>query len=188
MMPEAWLTGRRGQASRLARLAWHWPWSGSALIDPVWSWFADRAMLLEQRQALLHRMQDVAATLPSLRAASAAKRGEGEGRLTMLPGATDALAAADLQERVQKMASTAGASLTAVETLPAAPAGKWHKVSLRISLNAPVAGADGSAALDRAVARTHPDRRCALPQRHRRHPSDRSADPGLHGALRLQAG
>ncbi len=55
----------------------------------------------------------------------------------MLPGATDAVAAADLQERIQKMASSAGASLTAVETLPATPSGKWHKVTLRISLNAP---------------------------------------------------
>ena len=56
----------------------------------------------------------------------------------MLPGATDALAAAALQESVQKMASAAGASLTAVETLPAATAAEhWHKVSLRISLNAP---------------------------------------------------
>jgi hypothetical protein len=56
----------------------------------------------------------------------------------MLPGATDALAAAALQQSVQKMASDAGASLTAVETLPAATAAEhWHKVSLRISLNAP---------------------------------------------------
>jgi general secretion pathway protein M len=55
----------------------------------------------------------------------------------MLPGATDAVAAADLQERVQAMASSAGVNLTAAETLPPAPAGdRWHKVSLRISLNA----------------------------------------------------
>ena len=56
----------------------------------------------------------------------------------MLPGVTDALAAAALQESVQAMASDAGASLTAVETLPAATeAEHWHKVALRISLNAP---------------------------------------------------
>jgi hypothetical protein len=95
-------------------------------------------LLLERRQALLHHMQDVAATLPALRTASAAKPGHGEGSGTiMLPGTTDAVAAADLQERIQKMASSAGANLTAVETLPATPSGKWHKVTLRISLNAP---------------------------------------------------
>jgi hypothetical protein len=35
------------------------------------------------------------------------------------------------------MAGSAGASLTAVETLPAVPMGSWHKVPLRISVNAP---------------------------------------------------
>jgi general secretion pathway protein M len=138
MTADAWLTGRRGQALAVAIgvLALAAVWFG--VVDPARSWFEDRALKLEQRQALLHRMQDVAATLPSLRAASAAKPDHGAGSGTiMLPGATDAVAAADLQERIQKMASSAGASLTAVETLPATPSGKWHKVTLRISLNAP---------------------------------------------------
>jgi hypothetical protein len=138
MTADAWLTGRRGQGLAVAigilvlALVWF------SVIDPVRSWFEDRALQLEQRQGLLHRMQDLATTLPGLRAASAAKpdRGEGSGSM-MLPGTTDAVAAADLQERIQKMATSAGASLVAVETLPATPVGKWHKVSLRISLNAP---------------------------------------------------
>jgi hypothetical protein len=137
MTPDAWLTGRRGQALAVAVgiLALALVWFG--VVDPVRSWFENRSLLLEQRQALLHRMQDAAATLPNLRAASAAKPGIGEGPGTMLlPGASDAVAAADLQERIQKMATTAGASLTTVETLPATPVGKWHKVSLRITLNA----------------------------------------------------
>jgi hypothetical protein len=138
MNPDAWLTGRRGQGLAVAigvlliALAWF------GVVDPAWSWYEDRDLLLEQRQGLLRHMHDLEATLPSLRAASAAKPGRGEGLGTMmLPGATDAVAAADLQERIQQMASSAGASLTAVETLPATPSGQWHKVSLRISLNAP---------------------------------------------------
>jgi general secretion pathway protein M len=138
MNADAWMTGRRGQAlaAGIGVLALAVAWFG--IIDPVQSWFADRQELLEQRQATLHRMQTIVAMLPALRAASTAKPGQGEAPGTiMLPGASDAVAAADLQERIQKMAATAGASLTAVETLPATPAGKWHKVSLRISLNAP---------------------------------------------------
>jgi general secretion pathway protein M len=138
MTPDAWLTGRRGQglAVGVVLLALTLAWFG--VIDPVWSWFNDRSLLLEQRQALLQRMRDVAATLPAVRAASTGKPDRGDAAETvMLPGASDALAAADLQERVQKMAATAGASLTAVETLPATSSGTWHKVSLRISLNAP---------------------------------------------------
>ena len=60
-------------------------------------------------------MQQVAATLPALRAASTGAPERGDNRETMtLPGTSDAVAAADLQERIQKMAATAGTSLTAV--------------------------------------------------------------------------
>ena len=134
---EAWLVGRRGQALAVGVgvLALTLAWFG--LVDPVRSWFGDRAVVLEQRQALLQRMHQVAATLPALRAAAKAKPGQNDAAAIMLPGSSDAVAAADLQERIQKMAAAAGASLTAVETLPPAPTGAWHKVSLRISLNAP---------------------------------------------------
>jgi general secretion pathway protein M len=135
---EAWLSGRRGQALAVAigvvGLALIW----FGIADPARSWFNDRAALLEQRQELLAHMRDLAASLPALRAASADKHDEGSAAATiLLPGDSDAIAAADLQERVQKMAVDAGASLTAVETLPPTQAaGRWHKVTLRISLGA----------------------------------------------------
>jgi hypothetical protein len=133
-----WLTGRNGQALAvgIAVLGLALIWFG--VIDPARTWFADRALRLDQRRTLLHRMQEIATTLPSLRAEAAGKsaRDEVNGAI-MLPGASDAVAAADLQERVQKMTVSAGANLTAVETLPVSQSGKWHKVSLRISLNAP---------------------------------------------------
>ena len=138
MTTETWLAGRPGQALAvvIGLLAVAVIWFGA--VDPVWSWFDDRTLLLEQRQALLRRTQEVAATLPRLRSASEATAGHGENpRTIMLPGTNDAVAAADLQERVQKMAVAAGASLTAVETLPVTPLGRLHKVSLRINLNAP---------------------------------------------------
>jgi hypothetical protein len=132
------LTGRPGQALAvgIGVLALLLLWFG--IIDPAQSWFAARSERLEQRQALLHRMQQVATTLPALRAASADAPERGESREAMtLPGTSDAVAAADLQERIQKMAATAGSNLTAVETLPVTTTGKWHKVALRISTNAP---------------------------------------------------
>jgi len=135
---QSWLLGRRGQALAVGAglLAVAVVWLGA--VDPLRSWYGDRQELLQQRHALLQRMQALAASLPALRAASADKRGQGAAAETiMLPGATDAVAAADLQERVQRMAAATGISLTAVETLPAeAATARWHKIALRISLNA----------------------------------------------------
>lgn len=141
MNADAWLTGWRGQALALGvgLIALLIVWFGA--IDPIRTWFEDRQVRLEQRQTLLLHMQDLAASLPALRSVSADRRADGAASdaatlLGTLPGATDAVAAADLQERVQAMAAAAGANLTAVETLPATAAGGWHKVGLRISLNA----------------------------------------------------
>lgn len=137
MSPVAWRTGRPGQALAVGcgLLGLALIWLGA--IAPLWSWYADRQALLERRQMMLAHMQGLAARLPALRAASASRHGA-EAEHDMLPGATDAVAAAALQEAVQKMATAAGASLTAVETLPpATEADRWRKVSLRISLNAP---------------------------------------------------
>jgi general secretion pathway protein M len=134
----AWLIGRRGQAVAVAigLMGLLVIWFGIA--DPVRSWFNDRSALLDQRQELLAHMRDLAATLPALRTASTDKRDEGTRAASiLLPGDSDAVAAAALQERVQKMAADAGATLTAVETLPpTSTAGRWHKVALRINLNA----------------------------------------------------
>jgi general secretion pathway protein M len=134
----SWLVGRRGQALAVAVtvLALVILWGG--VVDPLRAWYSDRQDLLEQRQALLERMQRLAATLPALHAGPTDNQSEADAaEATLLPGATDAVAAADLQERVQKMASAAGVSVTAVETLPAeAAAGRWHRVALRVSLNA----------------------------------------------------
>ncbi len=134
-MVQSWLIGRRGQALAVAigllALAMVW----LAVVEPLRSWHSDLQDQVWQRRALLDRMQTLAASLPALRAA-ADKPGENSSVGTLLlPGATDSVAAADLQERVQKMVSAAGATLTAAETLPAEPAsGRWHKVALRISL------------------------------------------------------
>lgn len=137
MSTDDWLGGRRGQALAvaiaLAGVALIW----FGIVDPARTWVADRADVLEQRQALLAHMRDLAASLPALRTASSARHATPVAATIALPGDSDTVAAADLQERLQKMAADAGASLTAVETLPAAPvAGSWHKVALRVSLNA----------------------------------------------------
>ena len=184
MTLDAWLVGRRGQAlaAGLVVLTLALGWFG--IVDPVRSFFEDRSLLLEQRQALLHRMREVAATLPDLRSAAAAQPGRGNASETMmLPGATDAVAAADLQERLQKMAAAAGANLdrgrNASSLTPVRATGINYLC--------------GSASMPRGPflmellrsieqsSTTHLDRRCAFPQRDGgRQPSHGPADPSVH--------
>ena len=56
MIPLAWRAGRIGQALAVGCgvLALLPVWLGA--ISPLWSWYADRQVALEQRQALLMRM------------------------------------------------------------------------------------------------------------------------------------
>lgn len=136
-MGNEWLTGRRGQAlavvvSLLVVLA---VWV--AAVQPLLAWYREREETLAQRTALADRMEALAASLPALRQDA---RADAPGRSTAgratLEGASDAVAGATLQERVQAMAASAGASLSSVETLPAEQAGAWRRIALRVNLTA----------------------------------------------------
>lgn len=127
-------TGRTGQALALG-IALAVPlllWLG--LVAPLAGFHQDRAEELERRQALVQRMERLAAQLPALRQQASAPAAASASAL--LEGESDAVAGAALQEAVQAMAAAAGAVLTSVETLPAERAGQYRRVSVRVSLNA----------------------------------------------------
>ncbi len=126
--------GRRGQSFAVAitlgaAIAF---WFG--VVSPLLGWYDDRTEELAQRRALLSRMQAVAEKLPAL------ERRPGNPGLAasvLLPGATDALAAASMQSAVQDMARAAGVDLSSTETLPAESRGGYRRIGLRISVSAP---------------------------------------------------
>ncbi len=153
-LPIALPTGRTGRLLALAVtlliLAAGWFAIGSPLV----AWHADRAELLDQRRLLARRMAGIAQSLPELRqtaGAGVASPGLGSPSLassgsassgaaapaSLLDGATDAIAAAALQQLVQDMAGRAGASLATAETLPPVQAGTYRRIGLHVSLNAP---------------------------------------------------
>jgi len=107
-------------------------WFGVAA--PLIAWYHDGAEELAQRRALLVHMQQAAETLPVLEHQSADAR---PAPTALLPGATDALAAAAMQNAVQAMATAVGAELTSMETLPADTRGAYRRIELRVSLAAP---------------------------------------------------
>ncbi len=129
-------SGRRGQvlAVAIAAVGLMALWFGAVL--PLAAWHAARAAALERQDVLEGRMAALAASLPSLRR-RAATLAAGPAPQTLLEGASDAVAGAALQERVQAMAVEAGSPLTSAETLPAEPAGAYRRISLRVSLSTP---------------------------------------------------
>lgn len=125
--------GARGRALALAltvvALASIW----AVVVDPLVRLYGDRAETLAQRSTLAQRMEAVAAALPTYRHQAEAVKGAGAPAL--LPEATDALAAAALQERMQALAQQAGATVASAEALPAEPAGPYQRIGLRVSLS-----------------------------------------------------
>ncbi|MBV9537887.1 MAG: hypothetical protein JOY70_03020 [Acidisphaera sp.] len=106
-------------------------WIGVAA--PLVSWYGERARALADRRMLALRMQVVADELPELqhRAEAAVSNAP-----TVLDGATDAIASAHLQELVQAMAGQAGAVISSMETLPVENGGGYHRLALRVTLDA----------------------------------------------------
>ncbi len=76
-------------------------------------------------------------TLPAMRrqAASAADTGRQPG--TLLAGATDALAAAKLQQTLDELAAAAGVRIGSQEILPVQADGEFRAIAVRVTLNAP---------------------------------------------------
>ena len=110
-------------------------WFGVAA--PILDWNATQRELLERQTVLLSRMQALAAEVPELRSESqsaAVGRGAGE---TALTGASDAVAAANLQQALDDLAKAVGVRIASAETLPAEAMGTWQAVTVRVTLSAP---------------------------------------------------
>lgn len=129
--------GRRGQLLALAltltvaAVAW------VGVVSPLIAWHAEQTERLAERQALAHRMTDLAERLPALKAQAAARNLSGPAPSALLPGNTDAVAGAALQQLVQQMATGVGAPLNSVEVLPAEAVGNYRRIGLHVALSAP---------------------------------------------------
>ncbi|HLY56041.1 MAG TPA: type II secretion system protein GspM [Stellaceae bacterium] len=110
-------------------------WLG--LVAPVVSFYGDRAEHLAHDQALLERMERLAASLPTLRKQVAEMREDGESRVFTIEGGSDAVAAATLQDMVQDMATSVNANITSFETVPGQQVGAYRRIGLKVSLHEP---------------------------------------------------
>ena len=126
-------TGRRGQALALACgvLMVGLIWLGA--VSPALGWFQARADHLAEQRTLAGRMASLVATTPALQQRVAAMDSAGPAPRMMLDGATDAVAGAALQQAVQGLAATTGATITSAEVLPAETVGSYRRISLRVT-------------------------------------------------------
>ena len=125
--------GQRGQALAVGITVLASVLLWLAVGGPLMDFYADGQAELAQRRTLAAHMAELAASLPALRRAAEARPGSQAEPVTTLQGATDAVAGAALQERVQALASGAGISLASLETLPAEQRGPYRRIGLRIS-------------------------------------------------------
>jgi len=138
-------TGVSGRALALAvtLLAAAAVWAG--VVAPLRDWYQDRAETLRRQEAVARRMAALVETLPALRGEAEAVAHDGlSGGATdsgedspLLPGESDALAAAHLQQRIDDLAAKAGVRVNTEEILPGQPSGDLHAVPVRLTMTAP---------------------------------------------------
>ena len=128
------LTGRSGQAVALALtlVVALCIWAG--LVAPLLSWHQERDERLAQRREVAKRMAILASTLPALQHQADSRADARATPSVTLEGASDAIAGAMLQERLQALATAAEAALASIETLPVEQVGVWRRIGLRASL------------------------------------------------------
>jgi general secretion pathway protein M len=105
------------------------------LVAPVVDLYADRQASLADRRAILPRLVAAADELPLLRARVAQLRAAASLRKVTLEGASDAIASADLESRIDALASSVGAVIGSTEALPAEARGAYRRIGLRLALS-----------------------------------------------------
>jgi general secretion pathway protein M len=106
-------------------------------VAPLADLYQQRAARIEDGRMLLPRLQAVAAGLPGLRAEAERLRAAARVRKVTLDGASDAIASATLQNRIEGLAASVGATIGSTESLPVEVRDGYRRIGLRFALNGP---------------------------------------------------
>jgi hypothetical protein len=128
-------TGRRGQLLALSLLLVVLGGVYLMVVSPLLGLYAERAAVLENRRMLVPRLRAAAEELPALRARVEQLRAAAGSRKITLEGASDAIAAATLQSRIEELAASAGAAIGSTESLPAEARSGYRRIGLRYVLS-----------------------------------------------------
>jgi general secretion pathway protein M len=130
-------TGRRGQLLAAALLVLVLGSLYFLAAAPLVELYRQRAARLDDGRLLLPRLEAVADGLPALRARVAELRAAARTRKVTIEGASDAIASANLQSRIEALAAAAGATIGSTESLPVETRDGYRRIGLRFALNGP---------------------------------------------------
>jgi general secretion pathway protein M len=128
-------TGARGRALALSVLCVLIGLLYLALLVPLTELYRNGEAALADRQLLVPKLERLAAQIPSLRARLAALQTAGTGNDVTLDGASDALASANLQSRLEQLAAANGVTIASTEAIAAEDRGPYRRIGLRVAVN-----------------------------------------------------
>jgi general secretion pathway protein M len=130
-------TGRRGHLLAIGLLLLVLGSLYFLAAAPLVDLYQRRAATIEDGRMLLPRLQAVAGGLPILRTRVAELRAAARTRKVTLDGASDAIASANLQSRIEGFATSVGATIGSTESLPPDTRDGYRRIGLRFALNGP---------------------------------------------------
>jgi general secretion pathway protein M len=104
------------------------------VVAPVLDLYGQREATLADRRMLAPRLSAAAAELPALRARLTELQASATTRNIALDGASDAIAGANLQSRIEELASSAGVAIGSTEGLAAENRGGYRRIGLRLAI------------------------------------------------------
>jgi hypothetical protein len=107
------------------------------VVAPLCDLYEERAATLQNRRQLLPRLNAAAEELPRSQARVEQLRAAAGTRKLTLDGPSDAIAAANLQSRIEELAASAGAKIGSTESLPVETRSGYRRIGLRYVLSGP---------------------------------------------------
>lgn len=104
------------------------------IVHPLWLAYRDNDEAILENNKLLARYQNLAAERTHLQSQLDQLLDHQAEQGYVLTGSTDALAAAELQDRVKSVIAESGGSVRSIQILPAADDGKFRRVAIRLQM------------------------------------------------------
>ena len=105
------------------------------IVAPVLDSYHQREETLADKRMLAQRLNAVAAGLPGLRAQLAGLQAAASTRKIEFDGTSDAIALANLQSRIEELATATGVTISSTEAVPAESRGIYRRIGLRLAIS-----------------------------------------------------